>query len=222
MAERGIIIEFDFAVANGAETLFGTAKEFLAKLDGIPFGVAEESRHLFGKNILDGLTGYFTVLKTKKTPQKAARDLSSAFRTVLEENVPSAITSSFRNFVKALVERDVKVVISTRATVDKVSAAFAPVLGEKVSLYQETSSCYGSVKWDSWRRACKANKLSPLSTLAVAGSGASVKSALLAGLGSVAVVNGHVAYQDFGGASDVFTELSGPTAKRILEIMHIQ
>ena len=40
MAERGIIIEFDFAVANGAETLFGTAKEFLAKLDGIPFGVA--------------------------------------------------------------------------------------------------------------------------------------------------------------------------------------
>ena len=38
MAERGVIVEFDFAAMNGAELLFETTRKFLADLDGIPFG----------------------------------------------------------------------------------------------------------------------------------------------------------------------------------------
>ena len=48
-----------------------------------------------------------------------------------------------------------------------------------------------------------------------------MKSALIAGMGSMAVVNDHVAYQDFGGADDVVRELSGPTARRLLEVFRI-
>ena len=65
------------------------------------------------------------------------------------------------------------------------------------------------------------NKLRNFSTIAVTGSGFGVKSALVAGLGSVAVTSPHVAYQDFGGADEVVEELSAPTARRLLEVFRM-
>lgn len=221
MAERGVIVEFDFAAMDGAKLLFETTRKFLADLDGIPFDQIAEARYLVGGNYQGGLAELFASVKTKKTPQKAARDLASAFGAALTSAVPAAVTPTFRNFVKVLSDRGVKVVISTRADVAAVRMAFAQMLSGDVVLYQETSPCYGSVKWDAWRRACVANRLRHLSTVAVTGSGFGVKSALIAGMGSMAVMNDHVAYQDFGGADEVVRELSGPTARRLLEVFRM-
>ncbi len=221
MAERGVIVEFDFAAMNGAELLFETTRKFLADLDGIPFDAMTEARYLAGGNYQGGLAELFAIVKTKKTAQKAARDLAAAFNAALAEAVPSAVTPAFRNFVKVLSDRGVRVVISTRADIAAVRMAFAQVLSGDVVLYQETSPCYGSVKWDAWRRACVANRLRHLSTVAVTGSGFGVKSALIAGMGSMAVMNDHVAWQDFGGADEVVSELSGPTARRLLEVFRM-
>ena len=160
-------------------------------------------------------------MKTKKTAQKAARDLAAAFNAALTEAVPSAVSPSFRNFVKVLADHGVRVVIATRADVAAVRMAFAQILSGDVVLYQETSPCYGSVKWDAWRRACVANRLRHLNAVAVTGSGFGVKSALVAGMGSMAVVNDHVAWQDFGGADEVVEELSAPTARRLLEVFRM-
>ena len=99
--------------------------------------------------------------------------------------------------------------------------AFAGILGENVVLYHESSATYGSVKWDAWRRACAMNKLRNFSTIAITGSGLGVKSALVAGMGSVAVVNPHVAYQDFGGADEVVRELNAAAAKAVLEVLRV-
>ena len=221
MAERGVIVEFDFAAMNGAELLFETTRKFLADLDGIPFDAMAEARYLAGGNYQGGLAELFAIIKTKKTAQKAARDLAAAFNAALTEAVPSAVTPAFRNFVKVLSDRGVRVVISTRADVAAVRMAFAQILSGDVVLYQETSPCYGSVKWDAWRRACVANRLRHLSTVVVTGSGFGVKSALIAGMGSMAVLNDHVAWQDFGGANEVVSELSGPTARRLLEVFRM-
>ena len=60
-----------------------------------------------------------------------------------------------------------------------------------------------------------------LSAIAFTGSGYGVKSALIAGMGSVAVVNDHVAYQDFGGADAVVEDVSAASARKILEILHV-
>ena len=54
---------------------------------------------------------------------------------------------------------------------------------------------------------------------AVTGSGLGVKSALVAGMRSVAVMNDRVAYQDFGGAGEIVDGLSAKAAKRILAVM---
>ena len=216
MAGRGVIVEFDFTVLNGAELLFQTAKRFLAQLDGIAFDEKIEARYLSGVNYLTGFGRLFPVVRTKKTPQKAARDFTAAFSAVVTESVPSAVGIPFKNFVKALTDRRLKVVIATRANLDAVRPAFLPILGERVVLHHEISTCYGAARADSWRRACRTGGLSHPSALALTGSGHGVKSALVAGMGSMAVVNDRVAYQDFGGADGVLNELSGKTAKRVL------
>ncbi|MBQ3343923.1 MAG: hypothetical protein IJG84_18640 [Kiritimatiellae bacterium] len=221
MADRGVIVEFDFAAMNGAELLFETTRKFLADLDGIPFDAMTEARYLAGGNYQGGLSELFSIVKTKKTAQKAARDLAAAFNAALTEAVQSAVSPSFRNFVKVLSDRGVRVVIATRADVAAVRMAFAQILSGDVVLYQETSTCYGSVKWDAWRRACVANRLRHLNAVAVTGSGFGVKSALVAGMGSMAVVNDHVSWQDFGGADEVVEELSAPTARRLLEVFRM-
>ena len=217
MAERGVIVEFDFTVLNGADLLFRTARRFLADLDGIALDASVEARYLAGEEYQSGFARLFPVDKTKKTPQKAGRDLAAAFSAAVTESIPAAVGVAFRNFVTALTAGGLKVVIATRADLDVVRSALRPVLGEKTVLYPEISSCYGTVKGESWRRACRAGGLRPGAALAVTGSGFGVKSALAAGMGALAVVNDHVAYQDFGGADDVLNELSGRTAKRVLD-----
>ena len=61
-----------------------------------------------------------------------------------------------------------------------------------------------------------AMKMKHATVRAIAGSGFGVKTALVAGMRSIAVINDRVAYQDFGGASEIVDELSGKTAKKIL------
>jgi phosphoglycolate phosphatase-like HAD superfamily hydrolase len=204
---------------DGANLLFDVTKKFLAGLDNIPFDERIEAQHLAGGNYQGGLAEYFAIVKTKKLAAKAAKDLSAAFVSALNAAVPKSITQGFRKFVQTIAAKGVKIVISTRADVETVRPAFAGLLGDDVVLFQETSSTYGSVKWDAWRRACAMNKLRNFSTIAVTGSGFGVKSALVAGMGSVAVTSPHVAYQDFGGADEVVSELNAAAAKTILEIL---
>ena len=216
MPGRGVVIEFDFAAMNGAELLFKTAKEFLKGLDKISLDDALEARFLAGRTYLDGLTRLFAQAKTKKTAQKASRDLASAFADAVTAAAPEAVGVPFRNFVKALVDAGFAVAIATRADLDAVRPAFESVLGEKVILYHEESDGYGFPTWESWRRACMALEMKHALVRAVAGSGFGVKTALVAGMKSIAVTGDRVAYQDFGGAYEVVDELSGKTAKKFL------
>ena len=48
-----------------------------------------------------------------------------------------------------------------------------------------------------------------------------VKSALVAGLGAVAVMNDHVAWQDYGGADDIVQGLDAKSADAVLDALHI-
>ncbi len=218
--QKGVIVEFDFAAMNGAELLFKATKSVLSEGD-IPFDTRAEAQYLAGGNCQGGLAEYFAVVKTKKTAAKAAKDVADAFQKALATAIPRSVTPSFRNFVKALASKGVKVVISTRANLGAVEGAFADIVGENVSLYQETSTTYGSLKWDAWRRALVANGLKNSMTIAVTGSGYGVKSALLAGMGAVAVINDNVAYQDFGGADEVVKTLDTAAATAILKILRV-
>ena len=225
MAGKGVIIEFDFAAMNGADLLYAVTKDFLAKLDGIALDERTEAKYLAGRSYLDGLGEYFALVKTKKTAAKAARDLSDAVGAALTAAAPAAFTVAFKNFVRAIVDQGVKVVLSTRADVEAVKpafdAAFADLPEGRVVLYQDMTDNYGSATWLSWRRACASAGIRNTSAVAVAGSGFGVKAALVAGMGAMAVTCDHVAYQDFGGADVVVSELSGKTAKKLIGVLRL-
>ena len=221
MVGKGVVIDFDFAVADGAEILFATAKRFLKDLDGIALDDIGEARFLAGRPYLEGFTQLFASVKTKKTAVKAAREFPAIFAAALTATAPSAISAPFKNFLKALVEKDVGIIVLSRIPENILRPLFAFLPADLVSFWAEASDCYGAPRWDSWRRACRAVNLRPASVLALTGSGAGVKAALRTGIGSVAVVRERTAWQDFVGVNDSVTELSGKTAKRILEILHV-
>ena len=221
MAERGVVIEFDFAVADGAEVLFETAKGFMKKLDGIKLDAIQEARFLSGRTYLEGFTQLFASVKTKKTPQKAAREFPPVFAKAMSEAAPAAMGAAFKNFLKALAERNVKAVILSRVPEDVLRPLFGFLPDGAVSFWRETSDLYGAPQWDSWRRASRSAGLGSASVLALTGSGVGVKAALRTGIGSVAVQRERTAWQGFVGANDVLPELSGKTAKRILELLHV-
>ena len=216
MSGKGVVIEFDFAAMDGAELLFKTTKKFLRDLDRIPLDEALEARYLAGRTYQDGLVRLFAQAKTKKTAQKAARDLAAAFSAAVTKAAPEAIGQPLRNFVKALRDAGVTVAIATRADLETVRPAFESAFGADIILYHEESDGYGFAPWDALRRACMAMEMKHALVRSVTGSGFGVKAALLAGMKSVAVVRDHVAYQDFGGANEIVDELSGRTAKTVL------
>ena len=218
-AAKGVIVEFDFAAMDGAKLLFDVAQRHLKAVDGIGLDMPTEEKYLAGRSYEEGLARYFRVIKTKKTAQKAARELAAVFSDAVSQAVQGSVSAAFRNFVTTIASRGVKVVISTRAAPEAAAAAFAPLLVENVSLYREVSLFYGCPRWDSWRRACMANDIARANAVAVTGSGHGVRSALLAGMASMAVVKDRVSHQDYTGAGLVVDDLSSASARRLLAYM---
>lgn len=220
--KKGVVVEFDFAVLDGANILYKTAEALMKEYD-IPFNARIEAQHLAGGNYQGGLDEYFHIAKTKKTAQKAAKDLADEFAAALTKALKrDGVSADFKAFLSRLLVKDLKVVIATRADMDVVKDAFTDFLDEaNFALYQETSPAYGCVKWDAWRRAAVANRLRSYTAIAIPGSGFSAKSALLAGMGSLAVMNEHVAYQDFGGADYIVDKLDADAADKVLHLLKL-
>lgn len=217
---RGVVVEFDFTAIDGAQLLFDTAKRVLAPY-GVDLSVKLEALHLVGGNYQGGLTELFDVLGVKADAAKAAGELAAAFKTALTEKAAAAVTPGFKSFVKALTEKDVKVVVATRADLDQLRPALADLNAELVVPYAEPSNTYGNCKWDAWRRACNQNGLVNMLTVAVTGSGKGVKSALVAGMGVIACMHDHVAYQDFGGADTTVNAFDAKLAETVFRMLHM-
>ncbi|MDD6031748.1 MAG: HAD hydrolase-like protein [Kiritimatiellae bacterium] len=217
---RGVVVEFDFTAIDGSQLLFDTAKKLLAPL-GVDLTVKLEAIHLAGGNYQGGLTELFAALDVKQDSAKVAQDLAEAFKAALTERVAASVSAGFKAFAKALTEKGVKVVVATRADIEQLRPALADLDADLVVPYAEPSNTYGNCKWDAWRRACNQNGLVNMLTVAVAGSGKGVKSALLAGMSALSVAHDHVAYQDFGGADVVVDAFDAKLAQEVLRMLHM-
>ena len=221
MIDKGVIIEYDFAAIDGATLLYGLAESFLKNLDAIPFDRTIEARYFAGRNYQSAFEEYFPVVKTKKTALKAGRDFDEAVRRAFTAEVAKPASAGFVDFVRNLVSRQVKVMISTRADLETARTGFAGLPGHGISYHQELSTTYGGITWDMWRRRCAQCALHPRAAVAVTGSGLGVKAALRAGLGAVAVTNEHCAYQDYTGCNEFFRSLDASAAGSIFRILKI-
>ena len=218
---RGVVIEFDFAVIDGAQVLFDTAKEVLAGV-GIDLTVKLEALHLAGGNYHGALAELFNAqLGRKDEAAETARALAKAFAEAITARAAAAVTPGFKAFVKALTGKGLKVVIATRADLNVLKPALADLDATLVMPYEEVAMTYGNGKWDAWNRALNANGLINVLTVGVTGSGYGVKAVLVAGMSALAVVHDHVAYQDFGGADAVVEKLDASVANHVFRMLHL-
>ena len=217
---RGVVVEFDFTALDGSQILFDTARKLFGGL-GVELDVKREALHLAGGNYQGGITELFASLDKEGDAQAVARNLAQAFSSALTARVADGVTPDFKAFVQRLASQGVKTVIATRADISALRPLLEGLNAEMVVPYAETSSTYGNCKWDAWRRACGANGLHEILAVGVAGSGAGVKSALVAGLSALAVIHDHVAYQDFGGADAVVEKLDASAADEALRMLHL-
>ena len=213
---KGVVIEFDFAVLNGAEILFETASAIL-KGYGVTLDARLEALHLAGGNYQGALAELFGKVDCEAEPAAVARELNTAFNAAVAAKAAAAVTPAFKNFIKALQDKGVKVV-ATRGD----AAALAEVIADpQVVVHAETSSTYGSCKWDAWKRACRNNGLHEMLTTAVTGSGFGVRAALVAGMSALGVSNKRVEWQDFGGADDVVDTVDKNAADIVLKMLKV-
>ena len=91
---KGVIVEFDFTVLDGADLLFNTTKTLL-KGRGIELNARLEALHLAGGNYQGALAELFGKVGASGDAAAVARELNAAFNAAVAEKAPAAVTVAF-------------------------------------------------------------------------------------------------------------------------------
>lgn len=217
--QRGVIVEFDFAVLPGHTFLLDIYGARLAK-EGVKLDAMLMARHTGGKSFSSGINALCNrQQKTVDVPAVIA-ECNEQFAATVTGAV-SSVPAGFTDFVKALLAKGLKVVLATRGDVDAVKAAFAGVATDKLVVVHDASGGFGFLSWDGWRRAARKGDLHERLCVGVAASGYSVKGALTSGLGVMVKVNPLTAHQDVSGSDCSVGEFSAGLADDVTRILHV-
>ena len=216
--QRGVIVEFDFAVLSGHRLLLDICSARLAK-EGVKLDATLMARCMGGKSFSSGLNVLCNrQQKTIDVPTVIAEcneSFAAALKAGLSEKLPG-----FPEFVAALLAKGLKVVLVSRVESDAVRALF-PAVAEKLVVMHETASSFGFCSWDGWRRVARKNDLHERLCVAVAGSGFSVKGALTSGMGVMVKGNPLTEYQDFGGCDKRIGEYTAALSDDVVRLLGI-
>ena len=218
--QRGMIVEFDYAVLPGHQLLLNACKEQFAA-SGLEIDAALMARYMFGKSFARALNTL--TAQQQKTVEDTTALISAcnaAFSVALTGALASSVPAEFLAFVKAVLAKGVKVIIISRANAEAVKALF-PDAGERLVVQTDTSSGFGFLGWDVWRRAARKNELRERLCVAVTGSGFSVKGVLTSSMGALYKDNPLVAYQDFSGGDVAVQKFDVSLVSDVARILRI-
>jgi len=216
--QRGVIVEFDFAVLPGHRLLLDICCARLAK-EGVKLDATLMARFMGGKSFSSGLNALCN--KQQKTVDVPAviAECNEQFAAALTAGL-SAMPATFVDFVSALLAKGLKVVLVSRAESEAVRALF-PATAEKLVVLHEAPNSFGFCSWDGWRRAARKNDLHERLCVAVAGSGFSVKGALTTGMGVMVKGNPLTEHQDVGGCDVRIAEYSAGLSDEVIHILRV-
>lgn len=216
---HGVVVEFDFAVLNGHRVLRDVCAARLAK-EKIKFDDAVASRVLTKKTLSVTLEKLCQQHGRSVDINAMVADISAEFKAKLKVSLKS-IPPGFKEFVKAVLGCNLKVVLLTHLNTELVQQAFADIATEKLAVVNDIKMSSGTCSWERWRRASRKCGLFERLSVAVAGSGYSVKGALIAGMGIMVKASPEVTYQDFGGSDVWIDEYKSELIDDVLRLLHI-
>jgi len=217
--QRGVIVEFDFAVLPGHSLLLDICRARFAK-EGIRFDAALMARSMGGKSFSSGLNALCNKQQKTIDVPTVIGECNAEFAEALKGKL-STVPAGFLEFVKALLAKNVKVVIVSRADNEAVKAVFQSVQSDKLVVLHDAPIGFGFYSWDGWRRTARKTELHERLCVAVAGSGFSVKGALTSGLGVIVKPNPLTDYQDLSGCDVRVDEYSAGLADDVLRILRV-
>lgn len=220
-AARALILELDYTVLNGHETLLNLFKKRLAK-EGIDLTAFDTARYLDGRPFAAGI-GALCEAKGKETvdaPEVAA-ECQAEFSAAMDTAIASLPKAALDGVADLLKKDFGKIIVLSCASEEALKAAFESVATPNLLLVHENANIYGSTAWEALRRVCRKNSLVERLIAILVGSGYSVKSAITAGMGVLAMVNPLVEYQDFTGADALVSEFNVETANELFRLLRI-
>jgi hypothetical protein len=216
---RGMIVEFDYAVLPGHQLLLDVCKAQFAEV-GLKVDASLMARHMYGKSFAHAMTALMAS-QNKTVDVSAIIPLCNvAFSTALTNALATEVPAGFMKFVDTVLAKEVKVIIISRANTDAVRALFSNT-DENLVVQTDTSSGFGFLGWDVWRRAARKNDLRERLCVAVTGSGFSVKGVLTSSMGALSKDNPLIAYQDFSGADVAIQKYDAALANEVTRILRI-
>lgn len=216
--QRGMIVELDFAVLPGHQLLLDISMEQFTKA-GLTADATLIARYMGGKSFSNGLNALATKQgKTVEVPALIA-ETNAAFSAALTQALKD-VPAEFISFVSTIVAKGVKVIIISRADSEAVKALF-PTQSENLLFQTDTSSGFGFLGWDVWRRSARKNALRERLCVAVVGSGFSVKGALTSSMGALFKENPLTAHQDFSGGDVSIQHFNAALVKDVVAMLRI-
>ncbi|MDR2849888.1 MAG: hypothetical protein LBW77_05005, partial [Verrucomicrobiota bacterium] len=208
--QRGVMIEFDFAVLDGHALLLDVCRARL-ETEGVNLDAGLMARVMGGRSFSAGLNALASRQhKTIDVPTVIA-DCNAELTERLTADL-AKIPAGFLAFLKAALAKNLKVVLVTRLEGEVVLPALTGVQGDKLVVLRDVPNGFGFCTWEGWRRATRKSELHDRLCVAVAGSGFSVKGALNSGMCVIAKPGPLTDYQDFSGSDKSITAYTAALA----------
>jgi len=218
--QRGLLVEFDFAVMPGHQMMLDVCKEQLAKA-GVKIDEVRMARYMFGRSFVAGLSALYRAqeLSSYEVADRVAA-CNEAFAAKIKANL-SEIPSGFKAFVKAAAAKEIKVILFSVADSEAIQAAFPDMPEDLFAVSEDLTSSFGFTSWEGWRRFARKNGLHERLCVSVCGSGLSVKGSLTSGISSIVKDNAIVAYQDISGYDKQIEKFDAGLVDDVLRLLHL-
>jgi hypothetical protein len=218
--QRGVLVEFDFAVMPGHEIMLDVCRQELAKV-GLKIDEVVMARSMFGRSFVAALSA---TCRAQGVAAAEVSDLAATCNRIFAERITAkigGIPAGFKDFVGANAARGLKTVLFSRADEESLKAAFSALPEDKLSVSEDITSSFCFTSFEGWRRFARKNGLHERLCVAIAGSGLSVKGALTTGIGSILRDNALAAYQDSSGCDKQIESFDAALLADVLRLLHL-
>ena len=218
--QRGLLVEFDFAVMPGHQLLLDICKEQLAK-EGLKIDEVLTARYMFGRSFVAGLSA---LCRAQEVSSFEVSDMVATCNEIFVEKIKdnlANVPAGFKEFIQAVADKGVKVVLFSVAESETILSAFSDMPEDMLGASEDLTSSFGFTSWEGWRRFARKNGLHERLCVSICGSGLSVKGALTSGISVIVRDNEMVDYQDIGGYDKQIEEFDAGLADEVARLLHL-
>jgi len=218
--KRGVLIEFDFAVMPGHQMMLEVCKEQFAK-EGLKIDQVIMARYMAGKSFVAGLSA---LCRAQEITSFEVSDMAASCNELFAEKIKAnlkKVPAGFKDFIKAVTDKGMKVVIFSISDSEAIREAFADIPEESLGISEDLTSSFCFTSWEGWRRFARKNSLHERLCVSVCGSGLSVKGALTSGLSVIVKDNEMVDYQDISGYDKQIKEFDVGVVDEVARLLHL-